>query len=45
MLVYASNFAYTGEFCLRVFVTLQYTHLISRRILIAADKVMDIFCD
>ena len=43
--VYASNFAKTGEFCVRVLVTLQYTHIISRRLLIAADNIMDIHCD
>ena len=34
-----------GEFCVRVLVTLQYTHIISRQLLIAADNVMDIYCD
>ena len=43
--VYASNFAKTGEFCVRVHMTLQYTHIISRRFLIAADNVMDNYCD
>ena len=43
--VYASNFAKTGEFCVHVLVTLQYTHIISRQLLIAADNVMDIYCD
>ena len=30
--VYASNSANTGEFCVRVLVTLQYTHIVSHRI-------------
>ena len=44
MQVYASNFASTGENRVHVLVMLQYTHIISRRLLIAAE-VMDIYCD
>ena len=43
--IYASNFAKTGEFFVRVLVTLQYAQIISHRLLIAADNVMGIYCN
>ena len=35
-------FAWTGEFGVHFLMTSQYTHLISRRFLIAVDNAMDV---
>ena len=38
-------FVQTGEFGVHFLMTSQYSHLISRRFLLAADNAMDVFCD
>ena len=38
----SATFAQTGEFDVHFLMTTQYTHLISRRFLLAADNAMDV---